>query len=58
MKVNMDQNLTVWRKQKNIIQIGEFIMMCSWREDLSPFFKKKSDIFKYISTCPTRSLHF
>ena len=27
MKVNMDQNPTVWRQPKNIIQIGEFIMM-------------------------------
>ena len=28
MKVNMDLNLTVWRKQKNrIIQIGEFVVI-------------------------------
>ena len=27
VKVNIDQNPTVWKKQKNIIQIGEYIMM-------------------------------
>ena len=31
VKVNMDQNPTVWRKQKNVIQTCEFIMMWSRR---------------------------